>query len=89
MYRISDASGSQWAVVDETDRVWFVGTPRECEDWLDLQENLKRQNQPRPASQWRRAWGALVRLFRRDPASTIVGPVTRQVGVPLQERRAG
>jgi hypothetical protein len=29
----------RWAIVDETDRVHFQGTLRECEDWLDFQEN--------------------------------------------------
>ena len=29
----------RWAIVDETDQVHFQGTLRECEDWLDFQEN--------------------------------------------------
>jgi hypothetical protein len=87
MYRIASAAGSQWAIVDETDRVWFVGTPRECEDWLDLQENLQRQQQKR--AHWRRFISSLMRFFRRDPASAIVGPVTPQAAAPLRDRRAG
>jgi hypothetical protein len=44
MYRIEYASGGKrWMVIDVKDRVVFIGTMQQAEDWLDSQENLKRQ----------------------------------------------
>lgn len=41
MYRFRSISDSQWEIVDDDDRVLFVGSPRECEDLLDRAENLE------------------------------------------------
>jgi hypothetical protein len=33
----------EWKIVDENDKVVFVGTMRQAEDWLDFRENAQRQ----------------------------------------------
>jgi hypothetical protein len=33
-------SGDVWTIVDMRDQVVFTGTKRDCEDWLDYQENI-------------------------------------------------
>lgn len=44
-------------VVDEDDRVLFVGSYRECEEWLDLQENvLALAEQARRVAEHRPGW---------------------------------
>ena len=40
MYRVSCINGSRWRIVDASDRLVFVGTQLQGEDWLDRQENL-------------------------------------------------
>jgi len=32
--------GGPWAVLDEQDRPLYLGTYRQCEDWLDRRQNL-------------------------------------------------
>jgi hypothetical protein len=49
-FRVHSASGDQWTIIDERDQVVFVGTKRQCEDWLDCHENA----QPRPS--FLKAW---------------------------------
>jgi len=39
MYRIRSICADQWTIVNESDRVVFTGTMRQCEDWLDYAEN--------------------------------------------------
>lgn len=64
MYRIQTSTGAQWTIVDEREEVVFVGTLRECEDWLDFQENAQRK------SRESRGWlSQLWRWFRRQPAA--------------------
>lgn len=58
MYRISSAAGNRSSVVDEDDQVRFVGTLRQCEDWLDSQEN-SRVHESRLIAWARRAWQLL------------------------------
>lgn len=62
MFRVDAIPGGQWKVVEDGDKVVFVGTKNDAEVWLDLQENL----QPRP----HRAGAWLTRLVR-----TLVGHV--------------
>lgn len=38
-YRICKTSGENWGIVDEHQQCVFEGTLRQCEDWLDHQEN--------------------------------------------------
>lgn len=43
MYRIETVSdGNRWMVIDAQDRVVFVGTMQQAEDWLDCDENVNR-----------------------------------------------
>jgi hypothetical protein len=46
MYRVKDVSGDQWNIVDSADVTVFVGTKQQAEDWLDFQENARRQAFP-------------------------------------------
>jgi hypothetical protein len=39
MYRIRSISADQWTIVNESDRVMFIGAMQQCEDWLDYAEN--------------------------------------------------
>lgn len=39
MYRIEVLFGDRWAVVGQDGQTECVGTMRQCEDWLDFQEN--------------------------------------------------
>lgn len=67
MYRILSIDGDRWRIVDAANRLVFVGSQRQGEDWLDRQENL----QPRPwffsellqgiAEPWVRSLGRLMR----------------------------
>lgn len=56
MYRIQQTTDGQWTIVDERDEVALVGTLRECEDWLDFQENAERLSAGHPG--W---WRGIVR----------------------------
>jgi hypothetical protein len=44
-YRVHSVHGDQWTIIDDRDQVVFVGTMRQCEDWLDCHDN----SQPRPS----------------------------------------
>jgi hypothetical protein len=46
MYSIQYVKADQWQVMDESDQAVFVGNQRQVEDWLDHQENLRRQLAP-------------------------------------------
>jgi hypothetical protein len=65
MYRIECVSGGdRWMVVDVKDRVVFIGTMQQTEDWLDSQENLNRG--PSRAGAWfRRVFQAWTRPVDR------------------------
>ncbi|MGE5191559.1 MAG: hypothetical protein ACM3U2_03600 [Deltaproteobacteria bacterium] len=68
MFHVEFISGDQWKVVDENKNVVFVGTMREAEEWLDLQENVQR----RPVPARRRRWkllGALRGLLAKRSAA--------------------
>jgi hypothetical protein len=53
MYRIEYVNdGNRWMIVDVKDRVMFIGTMQQAEDWLDSQENLNRQ--PTQVGAWLR-----------------------------------
>jgi hypothetical protein len=65
MYRIHSVQGDQWTIVDEGGQPVFVGTKRQCEDWLDLQENIR----PRPSRY--KAW--IRRLFARRTGQSVRG----------------
>jgi hypothetical protein len=41
MYRVSCINGGRWRIVDASNRLVFVGTQLQGEDWLDRQENLR------------------------------------------------
>jgi hypothetical protein len=39
MYSIERSAGNRWVVVADGERTACVGTMRQCEEWLDFQEN--------------------------------------------------
>jgi hypothetical protein len=44
MYHIHyTGNGDSWCIIDESLTVAFVGTKDQTEDWLDLQENVRRR----------------------------------------------
>jgi hypothetical protein len=44
-YGIHSVEGDRWTIADEDGKPIFAGTKRECEDWLDHQDNIP----PRPS----------------------------------------
>ena len=66
MYRVSCISGGRWRIVDGSDRLVFVGTQLQGEDWLDRQENLR----PRPSA---------LSGFLREIGEALVRPLGRFV----------
>lgn len=46
MYRVSCIDGDRWRILDAGNRLVFVGTRQQGEDWLDFQENAR----PRPSA---------------------------------------
>ena len=42
MNYLKHVDGKSWAIYDDGNDKVFVGTRRQCEEWLDLQENLAR-----------------------------------------------
>jgi hypothetical protein len=67
MYRINSAAGNRSSIVDEEEQVRFVGTLRQCEDWLDAQENCPSQ-ESRFTAWARRAWHVLRGISSDPPA---------------------
>ncbi len=43
MYFVKHFNGTQWHVLDNAQQTVFIGNKQRAEDWLDLQENLQRQ----------------------------------------------
>jgi hypothetical protein len=39
MHRVQLTADDRWEIVDSQDRLVFVGTKREAEDWLDYRDN--------------------------------------------------
>jgi hypothetical protein len=39
MYRVQLTTDDRWEIVDSKDRLVFVGTKQEAENWLDYQDN--------------------------------------------------
>jgi len=69
MHSIRRVEDDRWAVIDADDVTVFVGTLRECEDWLDRDENIHR-----PQRSWfRRLFGGILRVFRGGSKSTTAG----------------
>jgi hypothetical protein len=70
MYRIEVLFGDRWAVVGLNGQTECVGTMRQCEDWLDCQENRVANRVKAPSA--RRPWMADSRnLLRRVAALAI------------------
>lgn len=79
MYRIQPVTGDQWTIVDERDESVFVGTLKQCEDWLDFQENASGRSQTRGG--W---WEWLRQFFRRSPVQQVVPPEDAELDKPGQ-----
>ena len=60
MYELRSTSADQWSVVDDDGEPVYVGSLRQCEDWLDRQENRLRSSRP---GVLRRLWLRLRQLF--------------------------
>jgi hypothetical protein len=58
-YEVRPAPNGRWTVVNDRDEVVFTGRWEQCEDWLDLHENV------RPGAQHNRSGGRLARMLRR------------------------
>ena len=66
MFQLRPGEAPKWQIVNIRDETVFTGTLRQCEDWLDLQENVSRPHR-QPFAQM----ATLVRgLFGRFPART-------------------
>jgi hypothetical protein len=69
MYRIQTGP-ADWAVLGERNERMFSGTPRECEDWLDQQENVHAsRSEPIAGRRWFFLAGAISggrRWFRTE-----------------------
>lgn len=50
MFQLRPAERSYWQILNANDEPVFTGSLRQCEDWLDHQENLTRPHR-RPFSQ--------------------------------------
>ena len=50
MFQLRPAERSYWQILNANDEPVFTGSLRQCEDWLDHQENLSRPHR-RPFSQ--------------------------------------
>lgn len=58
-YEVRPAQDGLWTVVNDRDQIVFTGNWQQCEDWLDLQQNIG--TQPRT----NRGRTTLARVFRR------------------------
>lgn len=67
MYRIIAEKFRRWTVVDSHAAELFTGTLRQCEDWLDVKENMQRASVPRQ-SWFLRIWDMSIRKFRTQAA---------------------
>lgn len=46
MFQLRPAQGDTWQILNARDEKVFTGSLRQCEDWLDQQENLTPQRRP-------------------------------------------
>ena len=70
MYKLRSFDDERWVVVDPGDQEVYTGTLRECEHWLDRQENITERSIPRePGSvSWLgRLWELVTGAGRRRP----------------------
>ena len=50
MFQLRPAERDTWQILNSSDELVFTGSLRQCEDWLDHQENLTRPHR-RPFAQ--------------------------------------
>lgn len=66
MYQVRHDQDERWVVLDLDDEPIFTGTRRQCEDWLDRQENTaRRERAPRRSGWLRGVWSRFVSSFRK------------------------
>ena len=75
MYRVQSITNDRWEIADSQDRLVFVGTKRQAEEWLDYQDNAVPQPAHRGA--WARALFQSLRRFVGRLAGSCQ-PTTRQ-----------
>lgn len=70
MHKLRHVQDDQWAILDADDVPRFHGTLRDCEDWLDRQENLAGE------AGWVRRWLSRLRavLSRKRPRAQPMAP---------------
>jgi hypothetical protein len=75
MYHIRPYSADRWLIVDEENDALLVGTLRECEDWLDFQENQESRQlaaaQGTHGSGWLHWLWAVISLQRPEHAAPL------------------
>jgi len=65
-YRVQCVDGNRWRIVDRSEKLVFVGTKEQGEDWLDRQENLV----PRPSIAG--AWSARLLQALSQPLARLL-----------------
>ena len=69
MFQLRPAQGETWHILNTRDEKLFTGSLRQCEDWLDHQENLKQPRRRPLATLATRLRSALHRLAARPAGS--------------------
>jgi hypothetical protein len=68
MYFLKYVNGTQWHIVDSGQQTVFIGTKQQAEDWLDFQENARREAARSPKS-----FGGIARGIMRLPGRVLRG----------------
>jgi hypothetical protein len=50
MYSVSSIEGTRWRIIDGSQRLVFVGTKQQAEDWLDARDNMA--SRPSTLAKW-------------------------------------
>ena len=69
MFQLRPADRETWQILNSSDELVFTGSLRECEDWLDHQENLGRPRRRPFAAMASRVRAAFSRLPTRAVAT--------------------
>jgi hypothetical protein len=79
MHYLKHVDGKSWAIYDDGDNKVFVSTRRQCEEWLDLRENLARTG----TCCWlKRLWRYLLPRFAQNRRTETAADSTTVAKVP-------